>query len=241
MRLRDNPAMPGERPSAREPERPTEPPSTGPPHGKKAPRAVAGASQAESPRQRSRWWSNPAIVISAIIGVIGICISAYLSLHPHAAPAVDSAAACREKHPDARETPIPGKGGSTHFTGCTWPPVIGADSSGYWALKVQDYEIPGSYAARKFTTIEVFITSCFALTLDYQFDSQGTVAHSRFTVDTTQTVSGYDGQYVNIYGEVPDPPQDVVRAQSTHLIVLINSRYSLRRVRCSDLSGAPQT
>lgn len=53
---------------------------------------------------------------------------------------------------------------------------------------MQDFEIAGSSAADKFTTVQVFTTSCFALTLDYVFDSQGTVAHSRFTVDTMQTV-----------------------------------------------------
>jgi hypothetical protein len=186
------------------------------------------------------WWKNPAIVIPTVLGIIGLLVSTYLSLHPSAAPAVDPATRCREEHPNAREVATDAGTGSQHlFAGCVWPPIPGSDASGYWTVRVQDIEIPGSSAAEEFTTIQVFTTSCFALTLDYIFDSQGTVAHSRFTVDTVQTVSGYDGQSVNLYSEVPDPPGAVVRAQGTHLIVLINLRYTLQRVRCTDSSGAP--
>ncbi len=190
---------------------------------------------------KSPWWNNPTVVVPAIIGIIGILISAYLSLHPRAAPDVDNATLCRQEHPDAREVAIDDEVGGPGrlFAGCVWPPIPGTDSSGYWTARVQDVEIPGSYAAQKFTTIQVFTTSCFALTLDYVFDSQGTVAHSRFTVDTTQTVSGYDGQYVNLYGEVVDPPQALLQAQSTPLVVLNKARYVVQRGRCTDSTGAP--
>jgi hypothetical protein len=231
--------MPGEQPSAAGASQAPEPSRT-PPESEQSSESRTTSPQGESSHTKSPWWKNPAIVVPAIIGIIGILISAYVSFHPHAAPAVDNAALCRQQHPDAREVAVGAETGPRHlFAGCVWPPIPGTDSSGYWTVQVQDYEIPGSYAAQKFTTIEVFTTSCFALTLDYVFDSQGTVAHSRFTVDTTQTVSGYDGQYVNLYSEVADPPEAVVQAQSTHLIVLINSRYMLQRVRCTDSSGAP--
>ncbi|GIJ24852.1 hypothetical protein Vqi01_00140 [Micromonospora qiuiae] len=204
-----------------------------------APPAAASPSDQKAnnpePAKESPWWKNPAIAVPAIIGIIGVVVSAYLALNPRAAPEVDNATLCREKHSDAREVPVEAEGQSpSRFSGCVWPPVLGADPDGYWTVQVREFEIPGSYAAQKFTTIQVFSTSCFALTLDYRFLSQGTVAHSRFTVDTVQTVSGYDGQVLNLYAEVPDPPQEVLQAQDTHLIVLINSRYTLHRVRCTD-------
>ena len=185
------------------------------------------------------WWTDPAIVVPAAIAVIGIFVGIYFSLRPRAALDVDNATRCRENHPDATELSID-LGGSRHlFAGCVWPPIPGTDSSGYWTVQVEDFEIPGSYTAQKFTTMQVFITKCYALNLDYIFDSQGMVAHSRFTVDTRQTVSAYDGQAVNLYGEVANPPRAVVDALGTHLIVLSNLRYTLLRVRCADSSKAP--
>ncbi|WP_189049828.1 hypothetical protein [Micromonospora sonchi] len=207
-----------------------------------APPAAASPPEqkASDPEQaeESPWWKNAAIVVPAIIGIIGVVVSAYLALNPRAAPEVDNATLCRQKHPDAKEVPVEVEARSpSRFSGCVWPPVLGADPDGYWTVQVQDFEIPGSYAAQKFTAIQVFSTSCFALTLDYRFFSQGTAAHSRFTVDTVQTVSGYDGEVVNLYAEVPNPPHEVLQAQDTHLIVLINSRYTLHRVRCTDSGG----
>jgi hypothetical protein len=228
--------MPGEQPSAAGASQPDETPAAGTRESESRP----GSHADESSHGKSPWWKNPAILVPSIIAVVGILITAYLALHPRAAPQVDNATLCRQHHADAREVaPDKEAGLRRQFAGCVWPPVSGADSSGYWTAQVEDFEIPGSYAAQKFTTAQVFTTSCFALTLDYVFDSQGTVAHSRFSVDTTQTVAGYDGQYVNIYSEVNDAPDAVVQAQRTHLVVLINSRYQLQRVRCTDSTGAP--
>jgi hypothetical protein len=199
-----------------------------------------GSQQDASAQGKFPWWKNSAIAVPSIIGIVSIIVSAYLALHPRAAPQVDNATLCRQQHPDAREVAIgQGAGSRRQFAGCVWPPLPGIDSSGYWTVQVQDIEIPGSYAAQKFTTAQVFTTSCFALTLDYVFDSQGTVAHSRFSVDTGHTVSGYDGQYVNIYTELDHPPGGILPAQDTNLTVLINSRYQLQRVRCTDSTGAP--
>jgi hypothetical protein len=241
-RLGDTPRMPGEKHAAAGASKSPKPPApttreSEPSSGSKMGSPEDGSSQVKSP-----WWKNSAIVVPSAIGTVGIIVSAFLALHPRAAPEVDNATLCRQQHPDAREVAIDQDAESRHeFAGCVWPPLAGTDSDGYWTVQVQDIEIPGSYAAQKFTTAEVFTTSCFALTLDYVFDSQGTVAHSRFSADTTQTVSGYDGQYVNMYEEVADPPDAVVHAQSTHLIVLINSRYQLQRVRCADSTGAPSS
>jgi hypothetical protein len=99
---------------------------------------------------------------------------------------------------------------------------------------VAAYPIAGAYAAKQFDYVEVFTTSCRALSLDYQFNDQLTVAHIRFTVETSQTVSGYNGTPVNLLagGSVPNA---VEQANGTHLVVLYNSRYILQRVECAPI------
>jgi hypothetical protein len=99
---------------------------------------------------------------------------------------------------------------------------------------VTNYPIAGAYAAEKYDYVEVFTTPCRALSLDYQYNDQLTVAHIRFTVETSQTVSGYNGTPENLLagGSVPNA---VVQANGTHLIVLYNSRYILQTVECAPI------
>ncbi len=101
---------------------------------------------------------------------------------------------------------------------------------------MKDYPIPGAAAAQKYTDIEVFTTGCQALALDYQFDNQLTVTHVRFTVETSQTVSGYNGKSANLLDDGGYDPSVIENAQGTHLVVLINLRYRLHHVTCTSIS-----
>jgi hypothetical protein len=195
---------------------------------------------------KTSWWSNPTIMVPAAIGVLGLLVTLYLGLSPRSAPTKDPLAECQRHNPQALDTALSteamtpaGTGETSRFEGCVWPPRTGTDKTGHWVIQVSDYTIPGSYAAQQFTDVQIFDTSCVALTLDYQFSSQQTTAHSRFTVETTQTVSGYTGQPVNLGITEQPPPRPVVEAQGSHLLVLINSRYELKRVKCVDLPNPP--
>ena len=188
----------------------------------------------------SAWWKNPTIVVPTIVALVGILIGAYFSLHPRAPAVINPSAICKQRHPHADGTGkpslVPGAGGISRYSGCLWPVITGADSSGYWTVAMKDYQIPDAAAAQKYTDIEVFTTGCQALMLDYQFDNQLTVAHVRFTVETSQTVSGYDGKSANLLDDGGYDPTAIERAQGTHLIVLTNLRYRLYRVTCTSIS-----
>lgn len=58
-------------------------------------------------------------------------------------------------------------------------------------------------------------------------------------VETTQTISGYDGKPVNLTAAGPNVPRVVEESQGSHLLVLVNSRYLLQRVACVDLPNPP--
>jgi hypothetical protein len=182
----------------------------------------------------SHWWTNPTITIPSLLAVVGIIVSLYFALYPRSPQTVNHLAACEQSHPHSTGTAIGLSqiGGVTRFQGCLWPAITGTDSSGFWTVGVQDYPIAGTAAANQFNYVAVFTTACQALSLDYQFNDQLTVAHSRFTVETSQTVSGYNGSPVNLLtgGSVPVA---VVRADGAHLIVLYNSRYVLKHVECA--------
>lgn len=213
------------------------------------PRAANGSSRATAettdgannakPEKRGHWWTNPAIAVPAVLAVIGIVITTFFALYPRSPKPVDNLADCQRAHPGAlglaaasSTAPL---GTTTTIEGCVWPPVTGTDSSGFWTAGVTDYPIAGSSAASQYDYVAVFTTSCQALSLDYQFNDQLTVAHKRFTVETSQTVSGYDGTPVNLLagGSVPDA---VTQAEGTHLIVLYNSRYILQHFDCAAIS-----
>jgi len=132
-----------------------------------------------------------------------------------------------------------GTGDSYRFEGCVSTRLPGADRAGHWTVGVRDFVLPGSFAAQEFTDVQVFDTSCVALALDYQFSSQETTSHSRFTVETTQTISGYDGKPVNLTAAGPHVPRVVEASQGSHLLILVNSRYQLQRVACVDLPNPP--
>jgi hypothetical protein len=81
------------------------------------------------------------------------------------------------------------------------------------------YPIAGSSAASQYNYVEVFTTPCQALSLDYQFNDQLRVAHKSFTVETSQTVSDYNGTSINLLagGSVPGA---VTQAEGTpHRVV----------------------
>ena len=52
-----------------------------------------------------------------------------------------------------------GRGTSSTFQGCVWPPVPGSDISGFWEVRVRDFVIPNSFDAKKFTDIQIFDTT----------------------------------------------------------------------------------
>jgi len=211
---------------------------------------VAGGAdreQTDDISPRNPWWRNAAIMVPTVVALLGVLVTAYFAFSPRAAPAQDPLGACRVSHPAAGDTATSttamtpaSTGTSSTFQGCVWPPVPGSDISGFWEVRVRDFVIPNSFDAEQFTDVQIFDTTCPALSLDYQFNSQQTVSHSRFTVETAQTVSGYDGKPVNLSAPAQPVPRAVVDAQGSKLLVLINNRYRLQRVRCSDL-GQPSS
>src|ERR1035437_690366 len=140
----------------------------------------------------SHWWTNPTIAVPSAIAIAGLLVSAYFALSPRSAPLTDPLAECQKQNPQAKGTAVTstpmtpkGVGESSSFEGCVSTPIPGTDRAGHWIVGVRDYVIPGSFAAQNFTDVQVFDTSCVALALDYQFNSQETISHSRFTVETT--------------------------------------------------------
>jgi hypothetical protein len=125
-------------------------------------------------------------VVPAVLALVGLLVSVYFGLAPRSASQGDPLASCQRRFPATQDAPLNATtvnsaetGVSPQFEGCAWPPLAGTDRSGHWTVRVLAFQIPGSYAAERFTTAEVFDTSCQALALDYQFVSQGTSVHER--------------------------------------------------------------
>jgi hypothetical protein len=200
------------------------------------PAGRANGTKGDKAGERGRWWTNPAITVPSILAVIGIVVSAFFALYPRSPQTVNHFAECQQAHPHAVGSAVASSkarlGTTTIIAGCLWPPITGTDSGGFWAAGVTVYPIAGAFAAEQYDYVEVFTTSCQALSLDYQFNNQLTVEHERFTVETSQTVSGYTGNPVNLLagGGVPNA---VEAASGTHLIVLFNGRYVLQHVECA--------
>ena len=203
-------------------------------------RSSAGSNGADKSahREKGRWWANPAIIIPAVLTLLTLIGSTFFALYPRSPQPVNHLADCRQAHPHASGSAVDASkarlGATAQIEGCLWPPISGTNSSGFWTVGMTVYPIAGAYAAKRYDYVAVFTTSCQALALDWQYNDQLTVAHTRFTVETSQTVSGYNGNPVNLLagGNVPAA---VERAEGTHLIVLFNGRYVLYHVECTVL------
>ena len=173
----------------------------------------------------------------AVLAIIGIVVGAYFALNPRSPQPVNHLAACQQAHPGAHGSVAASGtrlGVPARVEGCRWPPVTGTDSNGFWTASVTVYPIAGASAASPFDYVEVFTTSCQALSLDYQFNSSTTIEHKRFTVQTNQTVSGYTGAPVPL-SQAGNVPAAVLQAEGTHLIIPYNSNYILQQVGCATI------
>ncbi|MGH3910853.1 MAG: hypothetical protein ACRDRM_08465, partial [Pseudonocardiaceae bacterium] len=117
-----------------------------------------------------------------------------------------------------------------NFSGCSWPPVPGAENDGFYRLRLTEYEIPGSSGADQFSLVQVFSSACRTLLLQYRFQNQTTNAQTQpLVADMDQIVSMYDGSPEN----VPHDLWPVTGADSEgRLLVLSHFRYDLSRVEC---------
>lgn len=195
-------------------------------------------------REQMNWgnfWRRPEVVIPAAIAVLTALLGIYL-----AKPPPDVVAECNGRNAGATGKLVPAGDQKYIIEGCRQPGIPGVGENGLWRVELERFNIPNTSMASEFTDVEVFTTDCPALGLDYLFSNQGLSVHIRFTVQNTQTVSGYDGRPINIF-EAPEIPAVVSALSGERLIVIINARNQLQSVTCEPLSAvttfspSPQT
>lgn len=191
------------------------------------PPASNGTNQdGQAKKEEVRYWIP---VLLTLIGVLLAAIPVYLSFQPDTPE--EFLAECRANHPDSAEAPATRTNTAERsFSGCSWPPVPGAASDGFYQVRLTEYEIPGSVGADQFSLVQVFSSACRTLLLQYRFQNQTTNAQEQpLVVDTDQIVSMYDGSPEN----VPSDLWPVAGADSEgRLLVLSHFRYDLSRVEC---------
>ena len=177
------------------------------------------------------FWRRPEIVIPALIALLTALLGTYL-----AQPQPDVVAECRARNSSATGKLVPSGEQKYVIEGCRQPGISGVNENGLWRVQLESFKIPDTSMASEFTDAEVFVTDCPALGFDYLYSNQGLAVHTRFTVQNTQTVSGYDGRPMNIY-EAPGIPDAVAAFSGKRLIVVINARNELQSVTCEPLSA----
>lgn len=137
-------------------------------------------------------------------------------------------AACRQAH-SAPVAPLAEEGS---YGDCTWPAVEGAGADGYYEIAMTEYEIPGSSGADQFTSVQVFVSTCAAIKLQYKFENQGSsVQEPPQTFINDQIASIYD----QTLAQIPDSLRSELGfASDGRLIILSHFRYQLNRVSCVD-------
>lgn len=184
-------------------------------------------------------------VVGTLIGVAGLIIGGWslvASLRPSAdpQPPANPVAECQTEHPDAQGQPVRTNEGQPQaylIEGCRQPGMAGVGDDGFWRMELSTYGIPGAAMADPYTQVEVFVTRCPAVGLDYIYANQGLNAHHRMVVQLGQTVSGQTGGPENIF--YPGTPEDVqdMPYSKDRLLVYVNGRYELESVSCEDVTA----
>lgn len=185
-------------------------------------------------REQMNWgnfWRRPEIVIPTAITLLTALLGLYL-----ARPPADVVADCKDRNPGATGKLVPAGEQKYVIEGCRQPGLPGVDKNGLWRVELERFNIPNTSMASEFTDAEVFATDCPALGFDYLYSNQGLAVHTRFTVQNTQTVSGYDGHPVNI-NEAHGIPAVVSASSGERLIVVVNARNQLQSATCEPLSA----
>ncbi|MEO3931530.1 hypothetical protein WMO79_01780 [Micrococcaceae bacterium Sec7.4] len=184
----------------------------------------------------SNFWKRPEIVVSVVIGLLGLGGAAW-GVAAASQPPPDPVAECRERHPTADGKPVRTDGQIYRIEGCGQPGTPGVTTDGLWRAEVTFYTIPNTAMVDEYTHVEVFSTGCPALGLDYFFSNMGAAVHNRFVFQTGQIVSGNDGKPENISGHgIPTDVQQLSRGDD-RLVVLNNGRNELHAVSCEPLSA----
>jgi hypothetical protein len=180
----------------------------------------------------SNFWKRPEIVVSALVGLGGAAWGVWVASQPPPDPVAE----CRERYPNADGKPQPTGDQMFIIEGCGQPGTPGVAGDGLWRTEVTFYSIPNTAMVDLYTHVEVYITDCPALGIDYFFSNMGAAVHNRFLFQVGQIVSGNDGQSENISGHgIPIEVQQRLLSRD-HLIVLNNGRNELHAVSCESLS-----
>jgi len=144
-------------------------------------------------------------------------------------------AACLETHPEARERePSIAQAQRVTYTSCAWPPVDGADGTGFSEVAVRRH-VTGSDSA-SYLAADVYETACVKVRVRYHHFRQG---NSEKITETLDNGARYEVNQTNAglwrleSASIPPPLVDII-GEPEQLVVSVPYSVNLEDAVCVD-------
>lgn len=170
-------------------------------------------------------------VVAAVVA--GLILNTFVSIGGPEPPELEIAA-CLEKHPEARERePSIDQAQLVTYKSCAWPPVEGADETGFSEVAVRRHET-GS-GTHDYIAADVFDTSCVKVRIRYHHFRQGNSEKFTETADNGaryEVVQTEAGVWRLEPASIPPPLVEII-GEPEQLVVTVPYSVNLEDAVCA--------